>query len=328
MKLKNMLNEDRLNLKKIDNQINEVNMFNKIKNFNYLEDLMYPNIRHGVKIPSHMPIPSCTFTLKNTFKIQTNGTGQMGIKYNPFCLIDESIKGYNFKNPHVQGRYVYAFEPFSSLWLTRNTTSDGNDLTSEWGPYGIGQVIPEGIYSKYRLVSASIQVRYIGPLEEAEGYFFGAVVPSVDYSFGSRYYGMDRPDQPYIPNPNQSYPMLSLGGRFLVDGGEGIKHEPTYREGTCLTGLSMIYYPLDNSYLEYVNVIDRNSLQPTNKRYGSYANPYVEVKKDSYRGGFYWYIFSRDLPLNKWCILCDIVSNFECLPKAEFMNYAPVSIYP
>ena len=66
----------------------------KIK-YNYLNNLLNPEIYKYVKIPSFMPIPTCSFQLYNSAKVQTSYDGYFGFVVNPFFLYNDAINLYN-----------------------------------------------------------------------------------------------------------------------------------------------------------------------------------------------------------------------------------------
>ena len=64
---------------------------NKKIKYNYLNNLLNPEIYKYVKIPSFMPVPSCSFQLYNSAKVQTNSDGYFGFVVNPFFLYNDVI---------------------------------------------------------------------------------------------------------------------------------------------------------------------------------------------------------------------------------------------
>lgn len=321
--LKNLLNKDDLNLKRIQEEIEEVARFYDVEKYNYYLDLIDPN-RFGAKIPTQVPLPSCTFTLKKNITLTTNEYGNILIKYNPFFLCDDRLYEVNYKSQYLT-TYNNLMDP-STFW-----TCDAlgirqppyQDIESNFMARPIGQSLPTGIYSQYRLVSASVKVSYQGALEDASGIIGGTPVFFKDMSVGARYCPTVSPT--YKPS-GPKYNVLSYGGEFFDL--KRIINQPYYKEGTCLNQLYMTYFPVDNSFLEFVRFPTKKDVTQTNVRYNNYYNPnWIFNNTSCYRTGFFWLILIKGLPVNTSCVRCEIISNFECLPTEEFLNYAPISTF-
>lgn len=320
--LKNLLNKDNLNLKRIQDEVEEVARFYDVQKYNYLEDLLDPR-RYGVKVPNQIPLPSCTFTFKKNITLATNSKGAILIKYNPFFLCDTNIYEISFKNKYLNKYNDIRFP--STFWTADKfmDTIDMPSLTTNFASRGIDMVLPTGIYSQYRLVSASIKVSYQGPLESASGTIGGTPVFFKDYSVGGRY---SSTDQPEINPSGPSYNVISGGGEFFDY--KNIISQPYYKEGTCLNKLYMTYFPVDNTFFEFVRFPRKKDVMVTNYQYLNYYNPHwVYTSSSCYKTGFYWIIAIKELPPSSSCVRCELVSNFECLPTEEFLNYAPISNY-
>ena len=70
---------------KIINSINNLIKQKKIKN-NYLNSLLNPDIYKYSKIPSLIPVPTCSFHIHNYVDIDTT-SGKIAIIFNPFFYI-------------------------------------------------------------------------------------------------------------------------------------------------------------------------------------------------------------------------------------------------
>lgn len=321
-RLKLSLESDVLNLGAIKRQIDELASYKDVMQYDYYKDLIDPK-RHGVKIPSEVPVPSCTFTLKRSIVVPRSGN--FLIKYNPFFLASDDLLGVYRENVWVNNSYNYIAEPLSSFMHAGRVNNVPYEQYTNFAVADIGQGLPANVYSAYRLVSASINVFYQGPIEEAEGYLYGAPVSLVDQSLPGNYYTKNQPDIPYDPTGSVIYPFISRGGDFLSE--STLRKQAYYAETNCLNGLQFNYFPLDNSFLEYVYFLKESEIITTDHRNGNLSNANWAASKKYYKSGFFWVIGAKGVP-NFPCIRCDIESNFECLPAVEFMNYAPISVYP
>ena len=70
--LKKTLNNDKLDLVKIQRQINEINTYKELTNYDYLNYLLYPEKYKYVKIPNKISIPSTCLHFTTTKTFSTN----------------------------------------------------------------------------------------------------------------------------------------------------------------------------------------------------------------------------------------------------------------
>ena len=78
------INGEKLDFANIKNAVDALAKFNERQEFNYLNNLLYPEKCKGVKIPSPVPVPSCSFQLHNSTTISTNNRGNLALIFNPF----------------------------------------------------------------------------------------------------------------------------------------------------------------------------------------------------------------------------------------------------
>ena len=78
---------DKMDLKQIKSAVDALATYNKKAEYAYLNDLLYPEKCKGVKIPSPIPVPSCSFQLHNCVTLTTNDKGNLAFTFNPFFLI-------------------------------------------------------------------------------------------------------------------------------------------------------------------------------------------------------------------------------------------------
>lgn len=312
--LKKELDNDTLDLQRIRKDIKQLNDYKETQNYDYLNDLLDPIKRKGVKIPSSKPIPSCSFQMHNylTFRIVA-ATGDNVFLMNPFFLANTNClnkrytasDGVVFTVVRNVGDYFYCFDQ----------ALDGTKSSSSWGfPAAFSQVIPD-VYEQYRLVSSCLTLRYVGPLEEAQGVFGGGIVFDKSRKLGMR---LKRQDNSEIATGNSDFDKYA---NF-----ELIRDSPYFKEFNCLEGIKMLYFPLDNSFNEFKKVYDGNKLKIVR---GNNQRPYDVIIDDCYfNTGFFWACFLQGCtlsnPIHYYRI--DFYSNYECLPRAELLNYIPISI--
>lgn len=146
-----------MDLNEVKTAIDALQKYNQKSECKYLYNLLYPETAKGCKIPSPMPVPSCAFQLHNSVNLTTNALGNVCAMFNPFFLYDS--------NPIIQSSssagITFASSFLSSLWVNNASTLNGAIADPNFVPIPISQVIP-AVYNSYRLVSASVTVKYIG----------------------------------------------------------------------------------------------------------------------------------------------------------------------
>jgi hypothetical protein len=187
--------------------------------------------------------------------------------------------------------------------------------------FDLGQTIPENVYDSYRLVSASLRMKYIGPLEEAQGTLGGAIINRDDQNVGSRYYTSTAEE--YNPTVRGSSTLAPFNNDFTVF---DILRDAVYStENSVLEGVRLLYFPIDNSYEEFIPLTNMSNVRFSKiQTINQYSQPYLtsEISKNS----FWWFIYGQNLQPNKSYFRLEMTCNFECLPSAALMNYMPISI--
>ena len=170
------MNGEKMDFTKIKNAVDALAIFNKKAEYSYLNNLLYPEKCKGVKIPSPIPVPSCSFQLHNCVTLSTNSSGNLAFVFNPFFLANANDFKTVVKIDSDQGNYRLTETNFlTTLWVNNNGSLSGYEPNDNWDPINIGQAIPN-VYDQYRLVSASIVVKYIGRLDITSGVIGGAII--------------------------------------------------------------------------------------------------------------------------------------------------------
>ena len=295
---KSMTGEN-LNLENIAKATDALIKYNTKSEYNYLNNLLYPEKCRNVRIPSPIPVPSCSFQLHNCITLSTNSSGNLAFMFNPFFLGDQSdLQEFIGTTPQW----------LSTLWVNNNDTLVGNQPDDHFIPINIGQVIPN-VYDQYRLVSASLVVKYIGRLDIVSGVIGGAIIyddnPTIGLRGGGDFITVN--------------PSLAKYGNFDL-AMDSFYHQ----EYMVLDGLRQLYFPIDNSYEEYTKLFGPKFINVD----GSTAIPKMTSSPDYLKNGFNFMVYTLGAPPNSACFKVDIYCNFECLPNATFLNYLPLSTTP
>lgn len=314
LELHNATGKDVLNINKFENVVQALQHINAENEYDYLNSLLHPEQCKGVKIPSPIPVPSCAFQLHNTITLSTNSSGNLCFLFNPFFLYNQTLIGKTFQaNSSTEGITKYA----SSFIYNNNDQLNGHSpLLEGWKSINIGQGIPN-VYNQYRLVSASVVVRYIGRMDITSGVIGGAII--YDESIFPILYCQ--------PNEGIQTDMAVMPiGLLQKYGNFDLAMDSFYHQETnSINGLREIYFPLDNTYEEYTKAIgDIDGLSTGS--YGSYDTiPYLS---NTGKCGFQQMVYILGAPPSSSCFKIDIYCNFETLPNAEFLNYMPISLTP
>ena len=309
MELKN----SKLDITQIKENVDALQQFNSTQQYDYLKNLLYPEKCKGVKIPTPIPVPSCSFQLHNCLTLSTNSSGNLGILFNPFFLYNNNIQSKQFSTNNETESVNLTY--LSTLYVNNNDTLRGSASDVNWDPISIGQMLPP-VYDQYRLVSASVVVKYIGRLDIASGVIGGAIVFDELDGIGGGFVLQTQTGQATgtsIPTNISKYGNFDLAMDSFY-----------HQENLCLEGIRELYFPIDNSFEEYVRMTDGANItleDVSNKLY-------IKSDQDYIKNGFNWMIYVLGAPANSACFKLDVYLNFECLPSASFLNYIPITLSP
>ena len=318
------VNGEKLNFDNIKNAVDALSQFNQKQQYNYLNNLLHPEKCKGVKIPSPVPVPSCSFQLHNCVTLRTNSSGNLGIIFNPFFLSTNSFEDKKLATQQDGIYYTYTPRWLSSFYVNNDPSLTGADSNDHFYPVNIGQCIPP-VYDQYRLVSASLVIKYIGRLDTVSGVIGGAVVFDENSEVsGDLKIDVRDPDgtiRDSITSLVHS-PELSKYGNFDL-AMDSFYHQ----ENLCLEGIRELYFPIDNSYEEYVKLFNTDLVDKFNFDYGRLDQGMrIYSTEDYLKSGFKYMIYVMGAPANSACFKVDMYCNFECLPKAQFLNYLPLTL--
>lgn len=137
---------------------------------NYIYGLYHPDVvfkEHlDIRFPATMPIPTTTFSFKDTFTIAPNGSGNFVLWWQPNFLGSdlELLRPLNLNNPEAYAGV------FSNLYYNDSIVVDGNSPADSGWKCRVFKHVQQ-TFSKYRLTSACIKVRYTGKVLDQSGCF-------------------------------------------------------------------------------------------------------------------------------------------------------------
>ena len=215
----NALNRDRISIDEVQSVSNLLQHMKQDQTDSYYEALVKPEASRGAKIPSTIPVPSSSFQLHSQTLITPNASGNAFCMFNPFYLNTSA------SNPVVQGMSTFFVNNHASL------TGSGAPTANQTFAVQVGQTIPN-VYNAYRVVSASIVVRYIGDLMSVKGVIGGAIV--FDSNTSPTSVGTAKTE-------------LDKYGDFSV-----AMDSYYHQENLSLNGIRELYFPLDGTYEQYL----------------------------------------------------------------------------
>lgn len=323
------LNGEKLDFDKIKNAVDALQVFNSKNEYSYLNNLLHPEKCKGVKIPSPIPVPSCSFQLHNCVTVRTNSIGNLAIMFNPFFLgkVPDSadrIPDSQVRVTGSEGFYDYSagYEFLTSFFINNDDSLTGNAPNENWSNVNIGQLIP-AVYDQYRLVSASVVVKYIGRLDNTSGVIGGSVVFDESTQMGGRFfeeYRVNEGGELHRDTRTVRPDFLNKYGNFDL-AMDAFYHQ----ENLCLQGMRCLYFPVDPSYEDYTRLMNTNLIQLSAK-HGNATTYKATSSEDYLKNGFNNFIYVMGAPANTACFKIDIYCNFECLPSSSFLNYLPLSM--
>ena len=321
----------------INNIYELININNDEKN-EYYDALLHPEKKKDVKIPSKISIPSCTFQLHTSRVIAGKNFRLM---FNPFFL-------YNKKYVYPQNQDIYyssygKFDYYGNLFrsnhrgyyianyftsmieIYESSKGNGEYLIS---PINIEQGIPP-MYNQYRLVSACISLKYIGTSDAANGIIGGAIVTQESPFLNGKIFQMVLGETTAVADANMRNDEVRKYYEYNL-----VLNSIYHKQVNCIEGIRLLYFPIDNSYEEFVNVLEPNNI--INADYYRRNNDdtggcYLKGDKN-YKNGFNFYIYTlNNFYDHPWLdeiirYKLDIYCNFECLPYPEYIKWLPLNI--
>lgn len=208
----NILRGDHIDVNAFANVVDAIEHMKKEQDHEYLVALTRPETSKGAKIPSQIPVPSSSFQLHNSIMLTTNASGHASVIFNPFYL---GSSGTN-----------------STLFVNNNAGLTGSASSSFFQATNIGQVIP-AVYNNYRVVSASIVIKYVGRLDIVQGVIGGSIL-------------FDNNISP------ADYSTSAINANLAKYGDFNLAMDAFYtQENLALNGLRELYFPLDNTFEQY-----------------------------------------------------------------------------
>lgn len=323
--LNKSLSTDPINLEKVRRQLVELKEGQEGQNYDYLQCLLNPKTLKGVKVPTDTPTPSCSFQAHNSCLLKTNSSGFNATVVSPIILSSISAgDAIPFNGTTLDGTPMNLLRFITTLnqvWVLDDGGYNGDterESIGAWDPWvDLSFTVPD-VYDSFRVVSAMACLRYIGPIEEAEGVIGGAI----DFSNVNNLSGKCRLERGSVIGPNivTRAPSVVLPYSAV----QNIRNHIYWQENSCLEGVQMLYFPLDNSFTEFKPVLNKNNVFCSEGQITGSQRVVIRAKNPF--SGFNWVFYVYKGPQLKSQFKLEYWINYECKPKAEFLNYIPISL--
>lgn len=135
----------------------------------YVYGLYHPEVVYDqhmdIKMPARLPIPTTTFSFKDTFTIAPNADGNFCLIWCPnFLGSDTHLQSPYFDSVYTQN---YSFGFSTIVYNNENSLTGNAPNASGWKAHLFKRVNQD--FSKYRLTSACLKVRYTGKVLDQSG---------------------------------------------------------------------------------------------------------------------------------------------------------------
>jgi hypothetical protein len=183
---------------------------------NYIMSLLNPFTYKNARIPTDIPTPSATFSLKSNINLTSNALGNVAFVYNPIFLASNPASG--------------------SMNVNNDSSLTGVIANNNFVTVDTGQSLPARIYTRYRVVSAAIRVTFTSSLLTSTG--FATVSVSYDDLNVAGAVGVVEPA------------AQAFGNFSLMENGNFRETKAT-RNGD---EIQLIYLPLDTRYTDFTQL--------------------------------------------------------------------------
>jgi hypothetical protein len=279
----------------------------------YIYGLYHPDVvfeeNLDIKSPSYLPIPTTNFRFKETITFSPNQNGNFCLHWEPNFLGTESNMLSLYPGTDGTTKRV-----FSNLTINNYDELVGNVPTNiGWRAAPFKNVAQD--FSKYRLTSACIKVKYTGKVIEQCGMF--AASATYKDTFRTIMFRPDDFNEPYYNLPEVVRNRLANFGDFdNVRQGQWAK---TTSVVSNPDGLTCIYVPTDPLNQVFVN--NATTIDSTNQSIVNVDNDYNVYSWLTKNANISYVICGYSLPPYAQCITVETYYNFEIIVNQEQMPY-------
>lgn len=187
----------------------------EIQTGRYLLAIMQPFLHRFTKVPTELPMPSSSFSVRANVDLNTNALGRVAFSWNPFFLNATGESTFGINND-----------------ATLNGLASNNNFIAQ----NISQNMPVLFYNRYRIVSAALKITFTTSQLSSTG--FGTL--AVDFS-----------DNASVAAIGAVLPSAAPFGIFARTENGYFKETKSTRDNESI---QVNYLPLDSSFTDYFPV--------------------------------------------------------------------------
>ena len=322
-----ILNRKNLNLNEIKNTMDLLSETPVITSEDYLNTLLHPATFKGSRIPTNIPIPTCSFSVTWTESFKVGNEGAICSYLNPWFLnIDCTGKSYIYDLLWQNGRW-YKYKVFlknQTNFIYFKPNLSGNKempINSVPSVYAIGHKISD-VYSKYRLVSGELKIIPSETLLNTRGIIGGGILIGGPNIIGAQYYSTEDLNAEY--NPRSTFYNTTAPDLVKFTNFENIRNLPCHKEANVYEGLRMLYFPAGKEYEEFTDIYNGKGTRVDDNDIRYQSNPEVRVNQDYTKTNFAWLFYIQNGNPSKTKVMVTLTCNYECIPKPEYLDYFDV----
>lgn len=286
----------------------------------YIYGIFHPDVVYrenlNIKAPSILPIPTTSFSFKETFFLAPNDSGNFLIIWNPNYLGSSTAIPSIFPG-QLQNYAGY----FSNLYYSNHASLDGNSAAQSIKAVTFRRVIQD--FNKYRLTSACMKVKYTGKVLNQSGMLAAcasfmefprsAVAVQPDAQMTSEY---------DIPN---TFPQLQRLGDFdNIRQGQWAKTVSVVNDPD---GITCVYIPTDTLSQVFVDngdTIDAKNVVTYYPSQGTVAQTWL-AKNANITYDVCGYGISKEGNISTITVEC--YYNYEIIVREDQMPYFRPTVY-
>lgn len=254
------ISDKHITLKELTQISETINSIIGLRKSKYFMSLAQPWKHRTARIPTLISPPSATFSLRSMVTLTTNASGNVAFGFSPFYLADAATANSTFA-------------------INNNAALTGTGPSNFFVATAVGQQLPANFYIKYRVVSAALKL-YCFPSSNNDN---GIATISVSFITGTSV---------AVPGTNAAYQQF--GDFNLIENGY-------WKTTTTVASREVqehVYVPLDDSFLDYVNI-------------------------SGHKQGFNWVGYISGAAPSSSIARVEVVTNYEALLDNAYTDYLP-----
>jgi len=243
----------------------------------YLMSVCFPKL-YKCRIPRIIQSPSFLTQVHLVTYLTTNANGALAFTYNPFFFAQQD-------NTNA----------YSTFFLNTDTSLNGTATSNFFTGTNISQNgAPAGTFGSYCLSSGTMEVSYIGTLDQTKGIIGGGIAVNTQ--------------APYAHPPVTTAAATVDADSVIFSNFLNVDNLPFAYRTQLINGLKMNYFPVDDHFLNFRQIILGN---PTIAANDETSSPW----------GFAWVCYIANGPPSTIVARLDVYLNLELMVQPQMRNF-------